>query len=49
MNYILVTCTILLFVIGIASISYAFSKCGMKAMLLGGGAVYAAATGMCDE
>lgn len=49
MNYILVTCMILLFAVGVVSISYAFSKCGMNALLLGGGAVYAAATGMCDE
>lgn len=36
-------------VAGIATLVYTFSHCGPKALLLGDGALYAAASGMCDE
>jgi hypothetical protein len=35
--------------LGISTVFYSFSKCGWKAFLYGNGAVYAAASGACDE
>lgn len=46
---LIVVICMMLFMVGIVSITYAFSKCGVEALLLGDGAVYAAVTGMCDE
>jgi hypothetical protein len=41
---------ILIFVaIGTSTVFYSFSKCGVKALLLGDKAFIAAVTGMCDE
>jgi hypothetical protein len=36
-------------VLGIVTLFYTLNKCGAKALLLGNGALYAAASGMCDE
>lgn len=35
-------------ILGTAFLTYTFKECGVKTFLLGNGAVYAAATGMCD-
>lgn len=37
------------FIVGVAAATFAFQKCGLKALLLGNGAVSAAMMGMCDE
>lgn len=34
---------------GIASLSFVVSKCGAKGLFYGNGAVFIAASGMCDE
>jgi hypothetical protein len=34
--------------LGIAALSYTWSKCGAKTLILGNGGLTAAATGMCD-
>lgn len=40
-----------IFIIFLASsaVFYTFQKCGMKTLILGNGALTAAATGMCDK
>lgn len=40
---------ILFTVLGIGLTAFTFSKCGMKALFLGNGGLYAAASGMCDD
>jgi shikimate 5-dehydrogenase len=36
-------------ILGIASFSFTWSKCGAKTLILGNGGLAAAATGMCDK
>jgi hypothetical protein len=45
-NWIVVM--VITLVLGLAAISFTFSKCGAKTFILGNGALAAAATGMCD-
>ena len=35
-------------VLGLSALSYTWSKCGAKTLILGNGGLAAAATGMCD-
>jgi hypothetical protein len=39
----------LFLILGIASFSFTWSKCGPKTLILGNGGLAAAATGMCDK
>lgn len=34
--------------LGLSAVFYTFQRCGMKALILGNGALVAAATGMCE-
>jgi hypothetical protein len=47
-NWIVVMLMVIALVLGLAAISFTFSKCGAKTLILGNGALAAAATGMCD-
>jgi hypothetical protein len=47
-RWILVVWVVIALMIGIGALSYTWSKCGAKTLILGNGGLTAAATGMCD-
>lgn len=47
-NWIFGMWMVIALVLGLAAISFTWSKCGAKTFILGNGALAAAATGMCD-
>jgi len=47
-NWIFGMWMVICFVLGIATLSFTWSKCGAKTLFLGKGGFAAAATGMCD-
>ena len=47
-NWIMGMWMVIALVLGIAALSFTWSKCGAKTLILGNGGLAAAATGMCD-
>jgi hypothetical protein len=41
-------CAVICLVVGISSLVFTWKECGARTLMLGDGAVFAAATGMCD-
>lgn len=47
-NWIFGMWMVICLVLGLAALSFTWSKCGAKTLFLGNGGLTAAATGMCD-
>jgi hypothetical protein len=47
-NWIIGMWIVIFLVLGLAALSFTFSKCGWKTLILGNGGFAAAVTGMCD-
>jgi hypothetical protein len=47
-RWIFVMWMVICLVLGMAALSYTWSKCGARTLILGNGGLVAAATGMCD-
>ena len=47
-RWIFVMWMVLALLLGIAALSYTWSKCGARTLILGNGGLAAAVTGMCD-
>ena len=47
-RWIIVLWIVLCLLLGLGALSYTWSKCGTRTLILGNGAMAAAVTGMCD-